>query len=75
LFNSKEVKVFVSTYSEPDPDFICSLPLEKFGINKKDIAKELVDRKCLPYNFFELTPNDDPRVAKLKSPQSPIDAL
>ena len=75
FFNSKEVKVFVSTYSEPDPDFICSLPLEKFGINKKDIAKELVDRKCLPYNFFELTPNDDPRVAKLKSPQSPIDAL
>lgn len=73
--NSEDIKLFVSSYSEPDPDFICSVSMEKFGITKKDIAQELVDKKCLPYNFFELTVNDDPRMIKLKSPQEQIDAL
>lgn len=73
--NSKDITVFVATYMEPDPEFICTVPLDKFGITKMDIAKELVDKKCLPYNFFDLTVNDDPRMIRLKSPQDPIDAL
>jgi hypothetical protein len=73
--NSEDIKVFISTYSDPDPDFICGVSMEKFGITKKDIAVELVEKKCLPYNFFELTVNDDPRMIKLKSPQGSIDAL
>jgi hypothetical protein len=73
--NSKDIKLFISTYSEPDPEFICGVSMEKFGITKQDIAKELVDKKCLPYNFFELTVNDDPRMSRLKAPQTPIDAL
>lgn len=73
--NSKDIQLFVSTYSDPDPDFICGVSMEKFGITKKDIAKELVDKKCLPFNFFELTVNDDPRMVKLRAAQEPIDAL
>lgn len=73
--NSPDAKLFISSCSEIDPDFQCTIPLEQLNITRKDIARELVSKKCLPYNFFELTIHDDPRMIKLKRPQEAIDAL
>jgi hypothetical protein len=73
LPNSKSIQVFISVCNETDPEFDCSIPLEKLGACRMDIAKELVVQKCLPYNFWDLTLNDDPRMIKLKAPQEPLD--
>jgi hypothetical protein len=65
-------KAFISI-KETDPDFRCDLPLEHLGIRRMDIARELVKNNCLPYNFWNLTIKDDPRMTRLMAKQEPLD--
>jgi hypothetical protein len=66
------VKDFLS-HVEVDPEYSCVFTFEQLKIDRKMIALELVDKKCLPSNFSELTINDDPRMIKLRAPQEPLD--
>ena len=72
LYSSRDIKVFISI-NETDPEFQCELKLESLGIQRMDIARELVEKKCLPYNFWDLTTKDDPRMIKLRAKQEPLD--
>ena len=61
--------------NETDQEFKVSLSFKDLGITPKMVATELVDKRCLPWNYFELTLHDDPRMIKLKQPSEPIDKL
>ncbi len=61
--------------NETDPTFTVRFSFKELGITPKMVAGTLVSKSCLPWNYFDLTLNDDPRMIKLKKPQQDIDAL
>ena len=63
LVNTKEV----------DPEFNCNIEFKDLGISRKMIAGELVSKRILPYNYFQMTVNDDPRMKKIKNHTGVID--
>lgn len=52
--NSKTVNELM-TFTEPDPNFTCTLSFKELGITKDQVVQRLLDVGILPYNFRELT--------------------
>lgn len=56
---------FLLGRTEPHPKFKCELSFSSLGITREKIARELVDKTCLPSDFYSLTVLDDPRAKML----------
>lgn len=58
MFNKSTLcKELISTYSAPDPKFLCKVSFKELGISKDDIVNRLIDKKILYHNFHSLKVN------------------
>lgn len=55
----KNAIAFLEAYSEPDPDFLCTLPLKDLGITKPLVVERFIQKGILPRNFYKLTTAPD----------------